>query len=99
MIKNLLFSASNSDSCGLQRQNVAPTVSHHGSAANAQFTQGDNISITANASDTDRNNLPKVEFFTENTLLGNRHYNSLTAYAWTNASALEGSSLTAQGNG
>jgi len=51
----------------LQSPNVAPTV-NISPAANAQFTQGDNISITANASDTD-GTITKVEFFNGNILL------------------------------
>jgi ribosomal protein L21E len=75
------------------KPNVAPTVNITGPAANAQFTQGDNISITANASDTD-GTITKVEFFNGNTLLGT-DTTAPYSYAWTNA-PLGSSSLTAK---
>jgi hypothetical protein len=66
----------------VQVENVAPTVSITGPTANAQFTQGDNISITANAADTD-GTITKVEFFNGSTLLGT-DTTSPYSFAWTN---------------
>jgi hypothetical protein len=64
------------------KANVAPTVSITAPAANAQFTQGDNISITANAADAD-GTITKVEFFNGSTLLGT-DTTSPYSFAWTN---------------
>jgi hypothetical protein len=64
------------------KANVAPTVSITAPAVNAQFTQGDNISITANAADAD-GTITKVEFFNGNTLLGT-DTTSPYSFAWTN---------------
>jgi len=71
-------SAPIADQCGVPIPNVAPTVSITGPASKRpRFTQGDNISITANASDTD-GTITKVEFFTGNILVGNRPLTLLT---------------------
>ncbi|WPR73553.1 Ig-like domain-containing protein [Algoriphagus sp. NG3] len=53
----------------VEKANVAPKVSITGPAANAQFTEGDNISIAADASDSD-GTVTKVDFYQGTTLLG-----------------------------
>ncbi|MDO9551482.1 Ig-like domain-containing protein, partial [Rhodonellum sp.] len=50
-------------------ENVAPTVTISSPSQNASFFIGENISITADASDAD-GNIAKVEFYYGNTLLG-----------------------------
>ncbi len=62
--------------------NVAPTVNITGPAANAQFIQGDNISITANAADSD-GTITKVDFYNGTTLLGT-DTTSPYSFAWAN---------------
>jgi chitodextrinase len=76
------FSASKLTTISIEKTNLIPTVSITAPADNAQFTQGDNISITANASDTD-GTITKVEFFNGNTLLGT-DTTSPYSFAWTN---------------
>jgi hypothetical protein len=77
----------------IAKPNVAPSVSLTGPAADAQFTQGDNINITANAADAD-GTISKVEFFNGSTLLGT-DTTSPYSFAWTTA-PLGISSLTAK---
>ena len=62
--------------------NQAPTVSLTAPAANAQFVEGSNISLTANAADTD-GSIRKVEFYQGDTWLG---VDSTAPYSlnWTN---------------
>ncbi len=69
---------------GAQGANVAPSVSITSPSANAQFTQGDNISITANAADTD-GTIAKVEFYNGNNLLGT-DTTAPYSFAWPNLS-------------
>ena len=76
------FSTSKITTFSIAKANVAPTVSITGPAANAQFTQGDNISITANAADTD-GTIAKVDFFNGSTLLGT-DTTSPYSFAWAN---------------
>ncbi|WP_175574457.1 Ig-like domain-containing protein, partial [Algoriphagus marinus] len=64
--------------------NVAPTVSITAPKTNAQFTQGDNASITATAADSD-GTITKVEFYNGTTLLGT-DTTSPYSFAWTNLS-------------
>ncbi|TXD75454.1 Ig-like domain-containing protein, partial [Algoriphagus ratkowskyi] len=52
-----------------EKANVAPLVSITAPSTNSQFIQGDNLTITSNASNAD-GTLTKVEFYHENTLLG-----------------------------
>ncbi|WP_245803665.1 Ig-like domain-containing protein, partial [Algoriphagus marinus] len=61
-----------------------PTVSITAPNANAQFTQGDNANITANAADAD-GMVTKVEFYNGTTLLGT-DTTSPYSFAWTNLS-------------
>ncbi|MEB2778743.1 Ig-like domain-containing protein, partial [Algoriphagus sp. D3-2-R+10] len=74
-------------------ENVAPTVSITTPTANAQFIQGDNISITANAADSD-GTIAKVEFYNGATLLGT-DTTSPYSFAWANL-PLGSFSLTAK---
>jgi hypothetical protein len=77
----------------IAKPNVAPSVSLTAPAADAQFTQGDNVSITATAADSD-GTISKVEFFNGSTLLGT-DTTSPYSFAWTTA-PLGSSSLTAK---
>jgi endoglucanase len=65
--------------------NVAPTVSIASPANNASFTSGANITITANAADSD-GSISKVEFFQGTTLLGTSTA-SPYSFTWTNVAA------------
>ncbi len=77
----------------VEKANVAPTVSITGPAANAQFIQGDNISITANAADSD-GTITKVDFYNGTTLLGT---DTTSPYSFATATLPVGSySLTAR---
>jgi hypothetical protein len=53
----------------VEKPNVAPTATITAPAANAQFTQGSSVTITANAADSD-GTITKVEFYNGSTLLG-----------------------------
>ena len=72
---------------------MAPSVSITAPVANAQFTQGDNVTITANASDSD-GTITKVDFFSGSTLLGT---DTTSPYSFATATLAVGSqSLTAR---
>ena len=62
--------------------NTAPSVSITAPASKAIFTQGENISITANAADAD-GTISKVEFYNGSTLLG-ADITSPYSFSWTN---------------
>ncbi|NER13017.1 hypothetical protein GWK08_06175 [Leptobacterium flavescens] len=72
--------------------NAAPSVSISAPVANASFTEGDAINITASASDSD-GNVTRVEFFANGVKLG-EDTTAPYAYNWTNA-AVGNHSLTA----
>jgi hypothetical protein len=77
----------------VEKPNVAPSVSITAPAANAQFTQGANVTITANAADSD-GTVTKVEFYNGSTLLGT---DTASPYSVSTASLPVGSlSLTAK---
>ena len=65
--------------------NQAPTVSLTAPANSATFTEGDNITISANASDAD-GSISKVEFYRGSTKLGEDN-TSPYSYSWTTATA------------
>ncbi|MEB2777648.1 Ig-like domain-containing protein, partial [Algoriphagus sp. D3-2-R+10] len=76
-----------------EKANVAPIVNITAPGANSQFIQGDNLSITANASDED-GTIAKVDFYNGNTLLGT---DTTSPYSFTWANLPVGSfSLTAK---
>lgn len=66
----------------IEKANVAPTVSITGPAANAQFVEGDNISIVSVADDID-GTIAKVDFYNGTTLLGTDIASPYSA-VWTN---------------
>src|SRR5690606_11404124 len=66
----------------VEKANTAPKVNVTGPTTNAQFIQGGNVSITANASDSD-GKIAKVEFYNGNTLLGT-DTTSPYSFTWTN---------------
>ena len=65
--------------------NSAPTASVTAPANGATFNEGDNITITANASDSD-GSITKVEFFQGSTKLG-EDTSSPYSFTWNNVSA------------
>jgi|GEM_PF-95848 len=65
-----------------QQQNIPPTVSITAPLNNAIFTEGDNITISASASDAD-GVIVKVEFYEGSNLLGT-DTTSPYQYTWTN---------------
>ena len=65
--------------------NNAPTVSLTAPANNATFTEGNNITISANATDSD-GSISKVEFYRGSTKLG-EDLTSPFSYSWTTATA------------
>ncbi|WP_184496650.1 Ig-like domain-containing protein, partial [Algoriphagus iocasae] len=70
---------------GAPIENKAPTINITAPVANAQFAQGSNISITANAADSD-GSIAKVDFYNGNTLLGT-DTSSPYSFAWSNIPA------------
>ena len=64
---------------------MAPLVSITAPSTNAQLTQGDNITITANATDAD-GTIAKVEFYKGNTLLGT-DTSAPYSFVWSNLPA------------
>jgi endoglucanase len=65
--------------------NVAPTVSVTSPANNSSFNAGANISITANAADSD-GSITKVDFYQGTTLLGS-DASSPYSFTWNNVAA------------
>jgi endoglucanase len=65
--------------------NVAPTISITSPANNSSFNAGANISITANAADSD-GSITKVDFYQGTTLLGSTA-SSPYSFAWNNVAA------------
>lgn len=64
--------------------NQAPKVNLTGPSANSEFLEGQSISITASASDSD-GSIAKVQFYNGNTLLGT-DTSSPYSYSWSNVS-------------
>src|SRR5690606_30603692 len=69
----------------VEQPNKAPSISITSPANNANFTQGANVTIQANASDSD-GAISKVEFFNGTTKLG-EDLSSPYSYTWTNVPA------------
>lgn len=63
---------------------MPPTVTLTGPAANAVYKTGDNVTLAANASDSD--GIHRVEFFNGSTKLGTATGSSF-GYTWTNVPA------------
>ena len=70
---------------GIPTPNQAPSVSLTAPANNATFTEGDNITISANATDSD-GSISKVEFYRGSTKLG-EDLTSPFSYSWSGATA------------
>lgn len=69
----------------VEQPNKAPSISITSPANNANFTQGANVTIQANASDSD-GAISKVEFFNGTTKLG-EDLSSPYSFTWTNVPA------------
>jgi hypothetical protein len=77
----------------IENPNVAPTANITAPAANAQFIEGDDATITVNATDTD-GIITQVDFFNGSTLLGT-DITSPYSFTWSNL-AVGSFSLTAK---